>query len=194
MSETEFINLVCCVFTRNKAGFIWFAVFAKAHWSAFLTIGPASSLVNRASFICNIILLDVLVGSQCWTTKAALVFLFTWNKNLRSQIDVWPSSLASNFNSIWQSWCWSMGPTWATILRQVLVSHVCQVVFSVNWTPIPTLWQIGFWNHLNVTISLEIPRVFKRRSLVASLFWRNFGTGKRKYQSWCKWTFHSEFF
>ena len=101
MNMTILINTVNIVFRRDIASLTWFAVAAESHRTATNSVIMASCLVNRTSFISDIVFMDPLVGVICITSMTSIIFLFTRNKYLRRNVYVWPGGFASNFNSIW---------------------------------------------------------------------------------------------
>lgn len=119
-----FINSVHIILIGYSTCFSSTTVTTKSHTATIITIIPTSGLINRTSLVRNIILMNPLIGIICVTTIASIIFFFAWNQYLWSYIDVRPSCISLNFNSIWQSWCSSMGPTWATILRYVLITDI----------------------------------------------------------------------
>ena len=100
MHMTVLINSVGIVFWRNVTSLTWFAVAAESHSAAADTVIPASRLVNRASFICDVVLMDPFVCIVGITTMATVVFLFAGDQNLRSDVDVGPGSFALDFDSV----------------------------------------------------------------------------------------------
>ena len=169
MSEAELINLVSGIFTWDETSLIWFAVTADVHGWAPNSVSPTTSPVNAACFISDVVLVHILVGFQGRTSKTALVFLFTRNDNLGGEINIWPSSFASDLNPIWECRCRRMSPAWTTVLRNVLVTHVCQIVPLIDVTPVPVFWQVLFGDHRDVSILLAVPSFFQQWFFVASL-------------------------
>jgi hypothetical protein len=68
--------------------------------------------------------------------------LFTGNQNLGSDVNVGPGSLAVNFDSVWKCWGRGLSPAGATVLGDVLVLDVGQVVDTVHVTPVKWLWKL----------------------------------------------------
>jgi hypothetical protein len=64
MSETKLLNLVGRILGGDEAGLAGTAVAAESHGGAFLTVGPTSALVDGASFVGNVVLMNELVGSK----------------------------------------------------------------------------------------------------------------------------------
>ena len=56
---------------------------------------------------------------------------------LRSNVDIRPSCLPGNLDPVWQRGCGCLGPATATILGNVLVLGLCQVVDTINISPKP---------------------------------------------------------
>jgi hypothetical protein len=101
-----------------------------------LAICPASSCVNGASFISNLVFMHPF---ECWhgiTATAALIWsILTWDQVLWCQIDVWPCGISKNLDSIRNSRSSSMSPAWSTVLRNMLISQVSQEISSINIIP-----------------------------------------------------------
>jgi hypothetical protein len=120
---------------RNGASFTRITVFAKDIFAAFKTVGVATSLIRRAGFVSNTILVDVVVCSERVTTIATEIRVLTRDENLRSKVNVRPSTLSHDLNTIRESRCSSEGPARAAIVRNVLVSTHSEVVGSIDITP-----------------------------------------------------------
>lgn len=136
---TILINWVSIVFWRYVAGLTGFTIATERHCAATDSVVPASCLVNWTSFISDIIFMNPLVCVVSVPAMATIVFLFTRNQNLRSDVDVWPGSSAVNFDSIGECWRRSLGPTRATVLWNVLVFNIGQIIDTVNVAPVKRL-------------------------------------------------------
>jgi hypothetical protein len=97
---TVFVDVVLVVRLGDDTGGGGSAVTAHSHGRATLSIVPASSLVNSACLICNIVILDPLVSVVGITTVAAIVGLLAGDKHLRGQIDIGPLGVANNLDSV----------------------------------------------------------------------------------------------
>jgi uncharacterized membrane protein HdeD (DUF308 family) len=97
---TILINSIGVVFWRNVTGLSRFTVAAETHRTATNAVIPTSGLVNRTSFISDVIMMNPFVCVVRISTVAAIVFLFTGNQNLGSDVNVGPGSLAVNFDSV----------------------------------------------------------------------------------------------
>jgi len=96
---SELINSVDQVFIWDKASLV-VTVFACADWRALNTVIITSGLINRASLIGHVVDVHPLVSVHWLTTVATLILSFTRNDNLRGDVDIGPSSLPRNLDSI----------------------------------------------------------------------------------------------
>ena len=80
------------------------------------------------------------------STMTAIIFHLTRDEDLRRNIDVGPSSLASNLNSVGEGRSSCVGPAGAAILRNVLVAHIRQVIDTVDVAPVPSFWNSVYWD------------------------------------------------
>lgn len=142
MDVAVLVNPIDIVFRWNVAGLSWLAVAAESHSTASNAVIPASCLVNRASFIGNVIFMNPLVCIVCVSTVAAVIFLLTGNQNLGCDVNIGPCSLTCNFYSVWEGGRCRLGPARAAVLRNVLVLDVRKVVYSIHWTPVERLWKL----------------------------------------------------
>ena len=101
--RAKLVNLVDAVLVRDEAGLARVAIFTLAHGAATLAVVVAAGQVTCAGLIGDLILLHPLEGAQVEATVATASVHFTGDQNLRRDIDVWPGSLASDFNAIRQS-------------------------------------------------------------------------------------------
>lgn len=63
--------------------------------------------------------------------------------HLRGDVYVRPGSLSRNLYSVRDGRGGSMSPARPTVLRNVLVSQVCEIVYSVDVVPDKVLWEIN---------------------------------------------------
>jgi hypothetical protein len=136
------INSVYVVFIWNCTCTASCTVPTESHRATLVTIVPTSRLVDRAGFISDIVLMNPFVSIISITSITPIIFVFTWDKNLRRNVYVWPSRIPSNFNSIRQCRRCSMSPTRSAILRNVLISYVCKIAYAFNLAPVPISWKI----------------------------------------------------
>jgi len=73
---------------------------------------------------------------------ASIILHLAGDKNLRSNVDVWPSCLSSDLDSIGKRRCGGMSPARSTILWDMLVSHVGKVIGSINVVPEKFGWEL----------------------------------------------------
>jgi hypothetical protein len=100
-----------------------------------LTIVVASSHVDGASLIGNFISGHPLESSESITTVATEIGELARDENLRGDVNIGPGSLAHDLYSIRHGRGCGMSPAGTTVLRNVLVSHVGQVVHTVDIVP-----------------------------------------------------------
>jgi hypothetical protein len=62
-----------------------------------------SGLIDGACLISDVVIVDVLEGIYWFTTTATEIFVLTGNDDLRRDVDVGPSSLSLDLDSIGQS-------------------------------------------------------------------------------------------
>jgi len=101
----------------------------------------ASSSVDRASFVSDFVVGHPLESVVSLSTMATIITTAR-NENLRSDVDIWPSSLSSDLDSIGKGRGGSMSPARSTVRWNMLVSQVGQIVGSLNRVPDPLLWKI----------------------------------------------------
>jgi len=95
------VNLVNVVRVWNKAGFTWITVSAHGDVGARVSIIMASGSVDRTGLVSNVVFKYVFVGGEWVTTVAALAVLsFARDQYLRSNVDIWPSSVSHDLDSI----------------------------------------------------------------------------------------------
>ena len=107
---------------RNEAISMRVTISADVDRSALHAIVMSSRSVDRASLISDHVFMYVFEGAHWFTSIASFIICWTRDKNLWREVDVWPRSFTRDLNSIRESWGCRMCPTWATILRYVLVS------------------------------------------------------------------------
>jgi hypothetical protein len=144
INVTEFGNGVNGISGRNGALVSRPAVLALDHIIATDTGIPALSLVVRATFVGNSVVVDIFKGKSRVTTVAALVFaLRAGQKNLRSQFEIGPLSLSGNLNSVSKSRGGGKGPAGTAVLGDMLVSHESEIVDTVGIVPKPLIGSLA---------------------------------------------------
>jgi len=117
---SKLFNIVNFIFIRNKAWLMWVTISANSNIGALDAIIMSSSSIDWASFISHIVFVHIFKSINRFSSMASLIFHFTWNQNLWSNINIWPSSFSHDFNSIRKSWCRCVCPTWSTIWWKML--------------------------------------------------------------------------
>jgi hypothetical protein len=144
INVTEFGNGVNGISGRNGALVSRPAVLALNHIIATDSSVPALSLVVRATFVGNSVVVDIFKGKSRVTTVAALVFaLRAGQKNLRSQFEIGPLSLSGDLNSVSKSRGGGKGPAGTAVLGNMLVSHKSEVVDTVSVIPKPLIGSLA---------------------------------------------------
>jgi len=77
-----------------------FAISAHLHRAAVLAVIPSASLVNRASLISNVVLVDPLESVVSITTVTAIVLLLAADQDLWTDVDVRPGSFSHHLDSV----------------------------------------------------------------------------------------------
>ena len=99
----EFLNSIDKVTVRDEASFFRHAVSASDFRRASKSVCPSSSLVSRAGFISDRIVVDVLVSSQAITTITTQIRSLTGDQDLWGEIDIRPLSISSDLDTIRKS-------------------------------------------------------------------------------------------
>jgi len=99
---TVLLNVVLVVLLGDNASSSGGAVSAERHSRATNTVVPASTLVDRASFIRNVVVEHPFVSVGCITTVAAVILLLAGDDKLNGQVNVGPLSITGDFDSIGQ--------------------------------------------------------------------------------------------
>jgi hypothetical protein len=97
---SELVNSVDQVLIWDEAWLFWVAVFAFDNAGALNTVVIASGLIDGASLISDIVGVHVFVSVHWLTAVATLILGFTRNDNLWGDVDIRPSSVSSNLDSI----------------------------------------------------------------------------------------------
>jgi len=97
---SELVNAVDQVLIWDETWLFWVAVFALDNAGAFNSVVVASGLVDGASLIGDIVGVHVLVSVHWLTTVATIILSLTRNDNLRGDVDIGPSSLSLDLDSI----------------------------------------------------------------------------------------------
>jgi len=96
---SELINSVDQIFIWDETS-LMVTVFASADWRAFNAVIIASGLINGASLISHIVVVHPFISIDWLTTMATLILGLTRNDDLWGDVDIGPSSLSSNLDSI----------------------------------------------------------------------------------------------
>lgn len=183
---TVLFSVVSKIFVWNKTWLIWHTVHAYCHSWAFHTIIMASSSIDWAGFISNLISWHPLESIICFTSMASIISR-TRNKNLWSNVNIRPSCLSGNLNSIRHSWSSCMSPAWTTILWNMLVSEIGKEVGSIDIIPDILLWKILNWlkRFLSIT-KLWFIRFSSAWSIWVGELKSSFNLGSTKVDKECK--------
>mmetsp|Transcript_48609 Transcript_48609/g.66033 ORF Transcript_48609/g.66033 Transcript_48609/m.66033 type:complete len:266 (-) Transcript_48609:18-815(-) len=138
---TVLVGLVDIVVLGNVTSLTRVAVSAALHGGADLAVVVTSGSVDRASLISNLVLRHPLEGFVVRTTMATIILHLARDENLGSDVDIGPSSVSGNLDTIRHSRGGGVSPAGTTVLGNVLVSQVGQVVDAVNVIPKPLLRQ-----------------------------------------------------
>lgn len=96
----ELFNLIDFVLIWDEAWLMWVTVSAHGDVGALDTVVMASSLIQRAGFISDFIVVHELVSVNWLSTVASIIFHLARDQNLRSDVDIGPSCLSCNLDSI----------------------------------------------------------------------------------------------
>jgi hypothetical protein len=96
---SELIDSVDQVFIWDEAT-LMVTVFASADRRALDAVVIASGLINGASLISHIVVVHPFISIDWLTTMATLILGFTRNDDLWGDVDIGPSSLPRNLDSI----------------------------------------------------------------------------------------------
>jgi len=124
LNVTILIYTILIVAWRNVASLSRFAVAAHLHGRAILTVGPATGLVNRTSFIGDVVFTNPFVPVVGISTVATVVFLFARDENLWSNVDIRPGSITCNLDTVREGRGGGLSPARPTVLGDVLVFNV----------------------------------------------------------------------
>lgn len=124
MSVAELLNLVSSICSGDEAGLAGTAIAAEGHGRAFLAVGPASALIDGASLVSNVVLMDELVSSKGRPSETTLVLSLAGDEHLGREVDVGPDCLARNLDAVGERGGRGVCPARAAVLRKVLVAHV----------------------------------------------------------------------
>jgi len=131
------LDVVLVVLGGDVASFTGFAITAETHGGAAETVVKTTALVNSASLVGDVVLVNPLVGVVGGTTVASHVVVFAGDEDLGSDLDIGPRSLSGDLDTIGEGGGGGESPAGTTVLGQVLVSCVGEVVNSLNATPVP---------------------------------------------------------
>ena len=133
-------SLVYIVFVWNEASLTGTTVSAVDHWGAFLSIIKTTTNINWTGFICNFVLRHPLVGVN-GITAVATKRRWAADEHLRSYVNIGPCSISHDFYSVWERGSGGVSPAGTTILGNMLVANVCEVVCSIYVAPLPVSGQ-----------------------------------------------------
>jgi hypothetical protein len=97
---TVFSNTVGVIFIWYETGFMRLAVFADVDGRALFAVIMASSSIDRASLISNVLFVDEFECIECSSSVATIISCIAGNDNLGGDVDVRPGSLSGNLYSV----------------------------------------------------------------------------------------------
>jgi len=109
------VNSIDVVGVWNEAWFMWITVHADSDWVTLDTIIIASGSVDGAGLIGDFVVVHPCVCVNWLTTVASVICLLAGDNNLWRNVDVWPSTLSDDLDSIGKSGSGSMCPARSTI-------------------------------------------------------------------------------
>jgi len=139
---TELLSLVDVVGVGNEAGLTGVAVSAVGHGGADTTVVEATSSVDGAGLVRDLVVGHPLVGEDGITTVTSEGVVLTVDKNLGSDVDVGPGGVSGDLDSVTEGGSGSVSPAGTTVLGDVLVTDVGEEVSSVDVVPDPLLGKV----------------------------------------------------
>ena len=100
------------------------------------------SLIRGACLVSDVVLMNPFVGVSGITSVATIVGLFAGDKNLWGDINIWPFGFSKDFDSVAEGGCGREGPAGATVLGDMLISLVGEVVGAIDIAPPEIIWEI----------------------------------------------------
>jgi hypothetical protein len=166
-----FVNTVDIVAIRNSTVFAWMTVSALDIIGTANTIIVTSSLVSRAGFIGNVVVVDVFVCSEGITTVTAHIGGLTGDQDLRGDVNIRPGGVSHDLNTIRHGGSGSKGPAGTTVLWNVLVTGKSNEVGSVNVLPVPVVGKVFHFQERRCALDkrfseliLDVARIRERAS------------------------------
>jgi hypothetical protein len=97
---SKFIDSVNQILIRNKARFVRIAVSALGDVRTFHSVIVSPGMINRTSLICDVVVVHPFISIHWFTSMTPIVFLLARNNDLWRNIDVGPSCLPGDLDSI----------------------------------------------------------------------------------------------
>lgn len=107
---SKLVNLVDMVLIWDETWLMWVTVSALSDWRAVNSVIVTSSSIDRTSLISYFVLVHPFKSKNWLTTVTSIILLLTGNNNLWGDVDIGPSSLSSNLDSIRERRGGSMSP------------------------------------------------------------------------------------
>ena len=140
--SAKLIDSVHKVLVRDEACLSWTTVSAELHGRALLAVVVATCLVNRASSVSDLVVGHPSKSIVGFTSVAAQIRGFARDQGLWRDVNVWPSSVSGDLDSVRKGRGGSVGPAGSAVGWDVLVEHVCQEVSAILAIPEYLLWKI----------------------------------------------------
>ena len=132
---TERLDLIHIVLIRHEAFLPHTAVLAPHQSWALKSVVIAFSPIDRAGLICHFGLMHELIGWDGVTPVTAEVVHGTREDLLIWDVNVWPLGFSRNLYSVREGGSCSGGPTWTTVLGNILILHMSKVISPVDIIP-----------------------------------------------------------
>jgi len=100
----------------------------------------ATSSIDRASLVGDLVLGHPLERGEVITTKAAVIGA-TRDEDLRGEVDIGPGGVSCDLDAVRDYGSGGVGPARSAVLGNVLVPNVGQVVHSIDVVPDPLFWK-----------------------------------------------------
>jgi len=130
-----FIDTVDVVGIRNEAVLSGRAVSALDVISTVDTVVPTSGLIVGAGFVSDVVLMNVFISSGSITSVATFIGKFAGEEDLRCDVDIGPSGVSHDLDTIRHGRSGSESPAGTAILGNMLVSGEGEVVGAIDVVP-----------------------------------------------------------
>ena len=100
LEVSELLDLVNLVLVWDEARLMRVTVSALGDVRALDSVIVASGLIHGAGFISDFVVVHVLISINRFSTVASLILHLAGDQDLRSDVDIRPSSLSGNLDSV----------------------------------------------------------------------------------------------